>query len=327
MIKGLINTALLLAHPRLALRYRKLAGHWPSVAVPVTINDKYMWRKIIDRNPLFVTLSDKLLVKDYCTEHFPQVRTAKVLWTGKDIRSVPSQLLREAGYLKANHASGFNLRLGPDVELPAMDELLKMTQGWLRTEWHRYHHEWGYADVEPRLFIEEHIAPTDPAGNLDITIYAFGPRVSHISAMVDHKSELTHVGRFDEHGNRLAIPTPGNRGKSPPAGISPPGEVEILPMDFKLPSGTASIVDLSRTMSQLSDHLRVDFLWNGHDWYLTEITLYSMGGFIAYTDEGLLQKMTDYWHLQDAWPMHQPQHGWRKHYLAWLRRKLDHPVP
>ena len=321
--ESFINAALLLAYPRLALQYHRLAGHWPNIAVPSTINEKYMWRKIIDRNPLFITLSDKLLVKDYCASHFPQVRTAKVVWTGHDIRSAPPQLLRQPGYLKANHASGFNLRLGPDVELPAPDELHATTQGWLRTKWHRYHNEWGYADVQPKLFIEEYIPPSGPAGNLDITVYSFARRVSHISAMLNHKSELTHVGRFDEYGKRLAIPTPDNPGKPPPPGISPPGDVAILPLDFDLPPGTPSIVELSRTMTQHSDHLRVDFLWNGSHWYLTEITIYSMGGFIGYTDDELLGKMTDFWHLQDSWPMIQRQHGWRKHYISWLRKKLE----
>lgn len=306
ILAGIINTVLLVMHPQLAIRYRKLAGNWPNIAVPVSVNEKYLWRKIIDRNPLFITLSDKLLVKEFCAGHFPQVRTAKVLWTGTDIRTTPAKLLREPGFLKANHASGFNIRLGPDVELPELDDLHATTQGWLRTKWHRYHAEWGYADVQPKLFIEEYLAPTGAAldaGNLDITIYAFGSRVSHIAAMLGHKSGLTHVGRFDEYGTRLAIPTPDNPGKLPPPGQMPPGDVAVLPLEFKLPVDTAAIVELSRSMSRQSDHLRVDFLWDGQDWYLTEVTLYSMGGFIAYSDEELLDNMSDAWELRESWPM------------------------
>lgn len=325
MLAGLINAAFLLTHPKLAVRYRRLAGRWPNIAVPATVNEKYLWRKIVDRNPLFVTLSDKLLVKRYCADHFAQVRTAKVLWTGDDIRTAPAHLLREPGFLKANHASGFNIRLGPDVDLPMLDDLHATTQGWLRTKWQQYHSEWGYADVQPKLFIEEYITPAgavSDAGNLDITIYAFGSRVSHIAAMLGHKSGLSHVGRFDEHGVRLAIPTPDNPGKLPQPGIMPPGDVAILPLEFRLPPDTAAIVELSRSISQESDHLRVDFLWNGNDWYLTEITLYSMGGFIAYTDEELLTKMTQVWDLRDSWPMNHPQTGWRKFYTNWLRKEL-----
>ena len=55
---------------------------------------------------------------------------ADVLWDGDDLSQAPEALLRSPGYLKANHGSGFNVRLGPRAA--SKQALVRMSRKWLR---------------------------------------------------------------------------------------------------------------------------------------------------------------------------------------------------
>jgi hypothetical protein len=49
--------------PSALRRYVQITGTLPLFAVPETYNQKYLWRKFVDHDPRFVTLSDKLACK------------------------------------------------------------------------------------------------------------------------------------------------------------------------------------------------------------------------------------------------------------------------
>lgn len=305
---------------RLVVKFLVARRKLPNLAVPITVDDKYLWRKIFDHNPLFVTLSDKLATKEYVAEHFPAVGFAKVLWRGNDIMMAPCDLLAGAGFLKANHASGFNIRLGSTP--PDMQQLHQKTRKWLQTRWEKYHGEWGYAGVRPQLFIEEDLNAGATATLADFTIYVFGQQISHFVAMHGHKSQFIQVARFDGQGNRMARPRVGETNILPPDGTGRTVTCSVLPEDYALPAGVEDMLETARKIAAGHDHLRVDFLWNGNGFFLTEITLYPMGGYIIYEDEELPRLMASCWNLQGSWFLNSRQTGWRGHYAQWLRRQL-----
>ncbi|TIL70599.1 MAG: hypothetical protein E5Y89_22605, partial [Mesorhizobium sp.] len=56
---------LTLRHPALVFRFIRKLGYLPNPAAPRSHHELMLWRKIVDRDPLFVTLTDKLAAKDY----------------------------------------------------------------------------------------------------------------------------------------------------------------------------------------------------------------------------------------------------------------------
>jgi len=276
----------------------------------------------MDRDPHFTMLSDKILLKSWIAQRFPEVRCAKLLWSGLDIRCAPEQLLRSTGFLKANHASGTNLHL--DQTPPDLPVLHKMTQKWLSMRWHRKHGEWGYKNIIPRLFIEEGIEPIfGHQALLDLTVYVFGDQVSHIAAMTHHKTSDVAFGRFDAAGCRMALGEYPTKHMERLARGRDPGELKTLPDNFELPLQTREMVELAKRIAEGCDHLRVDFLWNGKHFYLTEITIYSQGGFLIYSDQDLLRRMSGMWDLRSSWLFRRSQTGWRKYYAAWLDERME----
>lgn len=320
-MKHVLDVLFLILHPWLFVQYLVELKSFPRVAIPRSINEKYFWRKIVDRNPAFVPLSDKIATKSYMNERFPSVKYAAVLWQGRDIRKAPPELLNKAGYLKANHGSGLNYKLGDrPVDINALHNL---TQKWLAERYYGRHGEWGYKDVKPTLLIEEDVAEPAASNSLiDITIYAFGSDVSHIAVMLNHKTDFIQIARYDQNGKRLAVPKPGTPGKNPAIRSVENPAVSALPAEFTLPPGIDELTETARAICSGFDHLRVDFLWNGANYFLTEITIYSMAGYIVYSDMELRRRMADYWDLRQSWLLTTPQRGWRKYYAGWLGRQL-----
>ena len=67
-VAGLLLT---LRHPALTVRSAMKLGYLPNPAAPKTYHEMLLWRKIVDRNPLFVTLTDKLAAKAHIRSGLP----------------------------------------------------------------------------------------------------------------------------------------------------------------------------------------------------------------------------------------------------------------
>ena len=294
--------------------YIERTGSVPSICLPRSATEKFLWRKVFDHNPQFSLFTDKLAVKDYLTNTFPEVPYAKVLWQGDDIRLAPPDLLGGPGFLKANHACNTNLNLG--TKSLEIDELHAKTQEWLKLRWHTVRGQWSYKDVKPTLFIEEDLTAGTGEAVLDINVFVLGDTVSHFTVIVGSKTDHVQYARYDPSGRRLDAAWAGKK-------------VGPLPADYELPVAASQVCELAKKIAGGSDHLRIDFMWNGQALHLCEITVYSHGGygFVGTMDSALLGKIAENWDLRRSWFLTHPQTGWRRLYAAWLRRTLNERDP
>ncbi|BCG95058.1 hypothetical protein [Mesorhizobium sp. 131-2-1] len=100
---------LTLRHPALVARFVKKLGYLPNPAAPRSYHELMLWRKIIDRNPLFVTLTDKLAAKDHIRRVCPELPRATMLWSGRNPADIPPELLAGNVVVKANHGCAMNI--------------------------------------------------------------------------------------------------------------------------------------------------------------------------------------------------------------------------
>lgn len=299
-----MNAEIWLRHPKLTLRHLRKRGKLPDLAHPHTLTEKYVWRLIFDRNPLFTVFCDKLATKRWIDAHVPGVRYADVLWTGDSIREAPKPLLRAAAYLKSNNSTNTNLKLSTNT----LDEagLHRLTQKWLEKDLYRLRGEWGYADITPVLFIEKDLATDADAETVEYSVYVFCGEISHVSVMTDHKSRDVRFARFREDGERMEIRRVLRK------------EYKLLAEDFHSPLAFDVLSRTAKAICEGIDHLRVDFLWNGEDLFLTEIVTYPVAGFVRYDDEALMNEMSGRWDLHESHFFKLEQTGWRKRARDWF---------
>ncbi|MCX7685249.1 MAG: hypothetical protein N2Z67_08285 [Acetobacteraceae bacterium] len=272
-----------LRHPRRMLRYRREAGRWPDVARPALLSERMLWRKLFDRNPLFVTFADKLATKDWIAARCPGLAIPRTLWRGTDPAAIPPSLLRPGVVIKANHGSGFNLFLRESV--PPRAEVEALARRWLATGFGRSRGEWHYTRVRREIFVEELLGrPETPL--FDITVRAGGGRVAYGTVLLHAKTPAERSSAFDPEGRPIHQP---NRKRSPP-----------LPPGTPLPAAYARAVEAARLLSREVDFARFDFLACGEELYAGEITLFPGSG-MHDPQEPALSLVLRAWDMRNSW--------------------------
>jgi len=300
----LINLWIYLLNLNLVIRYVLKLGHLPNAAVPQTAAEKFLWRKIFDRNPLYPELSDKLRVKDYVVRKCPELMIPKVLWSGKDFNDIPDDVLQKPAVLKSNHASGqivFLRRSGLDRASLKME-----TDRWLSRPYGQKNGEWGYLSIDRKVFVEELIVGPDGEALEDVNVYVVNGKVQHVQIMRDSYGADPNTTRYDRDGNLLE------------PHYSPKFAYRVR----EVPAEYPEIVELAERLGTGFDHIRCDFYLVGETIYFCELTLYAIAGYPE--DNGwLAEQWRRNWDLRQSWFLTTRQTGWHATYANWLANRLS----
>jgi hypothetical protein len=279
----------------------------PDIAFPLTANEKYAWRKLFDRDPRFVVLSDKQAAKDWVANLCLDVRVPTTLWFGTDAHDIPETVLKGDVVIKATHGCRMNIFV-KDSQYDHAQLLIK-ANGFLEKSHGRRKLEWAYFSVPQRLLVEEMIRPA--SGDLiDLKLYTFGPHVEQI--VLISKNEQGRAGAIWE-------PDSDGRFRMLEIKTAISERIDRRP----LPDCIGQALQLASEIGTEFDHLRVDFLTDGTRLYLGEITIYNLGGRAHHTGDMVDTPLNRSWDLRRSWFLRSPQKGWRKAYAAALRRAID----
>ena len=143
--------ALLVAvgHPLMMLRHRQKLGHWPNAGWPTGFTEKLMWRKLFDRNPLFVTATDKLAARHYIAERIPELPQTRVLWAGTSASDIPDEVMAGPAMVKTTNSSGVNFLVANGR--PDRATMARATRHLLGPDGNRRREEWAYWPIRGKL--------------------------------------------------------------------------------------------------------------------------------------------------------------------------------
>jgi hypothetical protein len=271
---------------------QKLNDHWNRLRTrhPRTYLGKLHYKMARDRRPLLTTFADKLEVKKYAlskigTERLPLVYSEATSFSVLDWSDVPEEFV-----LKVNHASGGVVVVSRAADrtwrLPVPgrkawwkkilvhpDSLDRNTLGawverWLgiRYHWERGDfREWAYADVKPKVFLEEYLGGEDGLAQ-NLKLHCMGGQV--VSFL---------VSGFDRRFDEEAI------GKFFPSELSDVADLMGLPEEE-----VELICELSHKLSHETDYVRVDWLLTPRGVIFGELTNYPAGGLFGASARGSL---------------------------------------
>lgn len=278
------------------------------IAVPRTVNEKLLWRRIFDHDPRFVTLSDKLACKAWVAGLGLDVEIPRVLWVGTDAAEIPPEAIEGDVVVKANHGSGTNLLLPRD--LPERGSLVLQANAFLRQSYGRMFHEWAYFGIERKLFVEEMVGVGGPPLR-ELHYHTFGRHVERVVHLVDRFGDR-RVANWDH------APEGGMRLSQGRASLTSPLLEESLPATHDRAKAIAAEI------GSHFDYVRVDFMTDGTRLWMGEITVYNLAGFVL--DCGHLEDcpMTRAWDLRRSWFL-TTRHAdpAMRSYAGALRRELD----
>lgn len=259
--------------------FRKL-GYWPNPAVPVTYGEKILWRKLVDRNPFFVTCTDKLAAKDEVARRAPHLAVLPAKWSGTDIAAAPQELLGGPVMIKANNGCGTNIEVTEGS--PGMAELVRRTRKFMASRGRR--EEWAYSQVPPHLLIEQLMPLGGGDMPTDIKVYVVCGVVTNVWVC----DKL--VGRsltLDAEGNAL----PGRDSDYP-------REDQALPHSSQLAALVRQACAIAPVLAGRIDFLRVDLLVSESKLLAGELTVYSGSGYERLANQDVEAHLTTTWDLR-----------------------------
>jgi len=237
-----------------------------------------------DRNPLLVVISDKYAVKQFAARR--GVQTAKLLHVTEHPNDIPFDELPERCFIKANHASGWNILsegrelynfghgdhliaangalVRPSEGAPhrlSRDECIRRCGSWLGRDYSRS--QWAYRRIRRKIVVEAALTPRVGGQLEDFRLYAFHGRVRAINvgspayrrrrrnAFFDPEWRLFRLTRFKE-----ALPDP-------------------LP---ERPEPLAEMIATAEALARDIDFVRVDLYDTTEGIVLGEMTVYPEAG-------------------------------------------------
>jgi len=290
--------------------FRREIGCYPHIAMPVTYHDKMFWRRIVDRNPAFVTYCNKLAAKQIFSSLDDPIPVPETLWTGTRPEDLPDELMRPDIVVKLNAGCNSNWFFADDgTDRTAFNRTCRQ---WLSKPFGTWTAEWAYWPTE-RILMAESVIATDRSGMVELKVHLFGGEVFYTLIYVDEKTPNCKSAIFDVSGNRLAV-TNSLVMKDPSL---------ALPADYRVPGCYARAMSAARAIARDSDYLRVDFVVAGDRLYGGEITPYPTAGLMTNSDPAVMAEMGRCWDLTRSWFLSRPQPGWRAVYQRALRRHVE----
>ncbi|RWC10062.1 ATP-grasp fold amidoligase family protein [Mesorhizobium sp.] len=284
VILAIARVFLTARHPLLVTRFVRRLGYLPNPAAPTRYHERMLWRKIIDRNPLFVTLTDKLAAKDYIRRVCPQVQSPRTLWSGRDPDAIPPDLLNGSVVVKTNHGCDMNIFISEGR--PDRAEVARKTKRWLRKRFGVRYGEWAYWLIEPKVFVEEMLPLSGGKIATEIKVQVCSGVVCHVRAE-DKKALRSRL--FDPQGN----PLPGRD-------LDYPREDQALELTPDLLDRVRKAADIAPRIAGDLDYVRVDFLVTDEQLYAGEITVYTAAGYSVWSNPAIMSNIERLWRLDQS---------------------------
>lgn len=279
------------------LRHRLKLGHWPNAGRPRGLTEKLMWRKLFDRNPLFVRVTDKLTGRDYIAKRAPGLPQTRVLWTGYSARDIPDAVMAGPAIVKTTNSSGVNFIVADGQ--PDRDTIGRRARHLVGPPSNRRREEWAYWPIRGRFVAEELIKLGGVGLPTDLKVYVAGGRVCCVWAS-DKPGDIFLTLSAD------GTPLPD------------PDAMAILPWSERLADLVREAARLALVIAAEFDLLRVDFLVGPDGLLAGELTVYSDGGYERWENPEIAAAIAEAWDLRGSWFLRRPHRGLMRFYAEAL---------
>ena len=260
-------------------RYLRVHGKRPDLTNPKKFTEKLLCKMIyLDRvnNPkIFTRLADKYSVRNYVQQKVGEEYLVKLLWHGKNPKSIPFNSLPMEYVIKTNHGSGQVIAVKGSVN---QINITSRLSGWLTNNYYWADRENQYFNIKPRILIEEYLHSKDASAPLDYRFWCFNgtPEVIQVD---NHAHDINPF--FDTQWNQLDLSY--RKGASRPI--------------IERPVNLEKMISIASQLSADFDFVRVD-LYNLEGKILFgELTFTPVSGRLKLQPESWDLKLGEKWEL------------------------------
>lgn len=242
-------------------RYKENTGKELNLENPQTFNEKLLWLQIHDRNPVYTTISDKYLVKNWVAERIGAEYVVPLIGVWDSVDDIPFDELPDEYVLKCNHDCGSVMvkRKGEKFDVKKVKKRFRKA---LKRNYYPVGRVWGYKNIVPKVFAEEYINSMDGEFPRDYKIFCFygEPKFAFVAS---DRGKDTKFDFFDLEWNKLPVKQ----------------HYPNSSYDIPKPKKWDEMLDIARKLSQGIPHVRVDLYIKPDDSILFgELTLCHFSG-------------------------------------------------
>ncbi|MFM0049702.1 ATP-grasp fold amidoligase family protein [Caballeronia grimmiae] len=260
--KGLVKAVLDCLPDRvfLSIAHRRKVGRFPNISHPKTFNEKILHRCLYP-DARFVDLTDKLTVRDYVRRKVGEQYLIPLIATPPAFTRDVFDALPRAFVMKANHGSGF-VEVVRDKSKTSFDELQRLAQRWLATDFYRVARERHYRTIKPRIYFEQLLIESNEEIPADIKIHCFfsegqAKPTIYIAVISDRFGEHPRGDMYDGNWNRLDVAI---------------GHYPRSPQPAPRPANLDALLSVATSLAEGFEYVRVDLYAPGDRIYFGELT-------------------------------------------------------
>ncbi len=257
--------------------YYVKTGEKLNLRHPKTLNEKIQWLKIYDDKPIKITLTDKVLAKNWVKEKIGGQYLKPVLWLGDKFDDIPFDELPDVFIIKCSHGCKWQAVIKDKNKFLENNKLVNLIKeqfdGWLSQSffgWSDF--ETQYKDIKPKIIIEPLLRDNLNKVPFEIEIWCFNGKAKIIhrykEISFNDKSSFREINSYDENLNQSDIKFYGMNKivYSEPDDIIKEAKAlsEVLAKEFKL--------------------VRVDWMIYKNKLYFNEMTFTPQSGFIYFPE-------------------------------------------
>lgn len=248
----------------LIVDFTKRFGYRPDIDHPETFNEKIMWSKLNDRDPMRTLLSDKEAVRDWVIEKLGTDKyCVRRYGTWNSFDEIDFDKLPDSFILKTNHGFATNV-IVKDKHAMDMDACRKQFDKWMKKSFLGRTMEYQYIGIKPKIICEE-LLFTDKDDLPDYKFFCFDGKVYCSYLMEDYSLDPKNgkLGFLDRDFKLM----PYHRKEYKPLESQPPK-----------PENYEKMVEIAETLSEGFPHVRVDLYNINGNIYFGEMTFTTTAG-------------------------------------------------
>lgn len=250
--------------------YRFRMGHELNLENPKAFSEKMEWLKIHDRKPIYTTMVDKYLAKDYVAGLIGEEHIIPTLGVWDRFEDIDFDALPNQFVLKCTHDSG-GLVVCRDKSRLDIEKARRQINQCLKRNFAYLGREWPYMNVKPRVIAEQYMEDRsngagETAGLSDYKFFCFNgvPRFLYLSTgLEDHATARMTFLNMDWTY----------------AGFRRADFLQHQELPPK-PEKYDEMIRIAEKLSQGMRFLRVDLYEINGKVYFGELTFYTCGGYM-----------------------------------------------
>lgn len=257
----------------LKLRYRFQMGTRLNLKDPRTFQEKLQWLKLHDHNPIYTTMVDKVLVKDYVSSIVGSQYVIPLLGVWDRPEEIEWDNLPDKFVLKTNHSGGnTGVIICHDKTTFDRQDAINKLNASLSWDVYKDLREWPYKNVIKKVFAEEFVETQPKVKDLpDYKWYCFNGEPKYCQVIQNRTTNET-IDFFDISWNHQEF-----------IGLNPNANHASIPPSK--PANLAEQLRIARIMAKDIPFSRVDLYDTGEKTYFGELTFYPASGFGRFLPE------------------------------------------